>query len=287
MLKPANIFVLSLFFFVKVDAQTIPDTFYRRALDLKYENMYDSALNMFQEMYNRSGRKYYARAHGNIADIELKLGNLDLADSLYRLCLRDTNKDAELEKYLATLKLADIRIKDKNYREGLLYLDIHQTYKPGIFCSVGSYERRLALNWRYSKCLSGIGDIDSAINLLTPFMFKGRELISFNEKYYDSLGNYYYGLLLKKFGRCEVQELVRNSIDSLHYKESLDTTSSLKLPEMEGMKVECSMSFLNREIRLMNSTLLWMKGTTYKSPYSKEYFLADIKRSILYKLIMK
>ncbi|GEM_PF-4692233 len=287
MLKIAYLFIFVIFGFEKVCAQHETYEFYRKALNLKIENKYDSALSMFYEMYNKSNNKYYSNALGNIADIELELGNIDLADSLYRMCLMDTSQDAELEKYYGALHLADIRIKNKKYKEGLFYLDAHQTYKPGVFCSTGSYERRLALNWRYSKCFDGLGELDSAINLLTPFMFRGREIISYSEKYYDSLSKYYYGLLLKKYNICELRALLKNSLDSLDYHESIDTSSSLRLPNTEGMKIICTMVFLNRKISFINVTSLWTKGIIYKSQFSREYFIANIKRSSLYKYIME
>lgn len=287
MLKLAYIYIFFIFCFVKAGAQNGPDQFYIKALNLKSDNKYDSALNMFYEMYNKSGYIYYSKALGSIADIELKLGNIDLADSLYRMCLKDTNKDAELEKYYGAQHLADIRIQRKKFNEGLFYLDAHQTYNPGIFCSTGSYERRLALNWRYSKCYDGLGELDSAINLLTPFMFKGREIISYSEKYYDSLSKYYYGLLLKKYNICELRDFLKSSIESLDFQETIDTSSSFRLPNMEGMRIVCSMVFLNRKISFINVTSLWVKGSIYKSQYSRDYFLANIQRSGLYKLIMK
>lgn len=271
--------------FLNSYCQNGPDTLTLKGLEFMHSQKYDSALMLFKDMYKAAGYKYYSRALNNIADIELELGNIDAADSLYRMCLKDTSRHSKFEKHFSALALADICINKSRFGEALSFLDESQTYNPGIYCSTGSFTRNFKLKWKYSLCLSEIGKLDSAINCLTPFMFKGPEFSSY-EKMFETINKHYYSLLLKKYNSCQLKEMVNEAIENLYYVEALDTTSLFGGNRNSQYDIKCSLQFMGKKVWILKLGYGGPATSGLKNPYTKEYCLTNIKKSPLYKIIM-
>ncbi len=288
-MKKYLLFILVAFLFTqKIYSQnSLHDSLYLNALFLEEDKKYDSALLMYNYLYINAGYKYYSRALYYIASVQQKIGNEAMADSLYKMCLQDTNSHSEFEKYYSSLKLADSKIKKKEFQEALNFLTLHKTYSPNIFCSGGSNQRNLSFVWKSALCLNELENVDSAINLLTPFMFKGKELLSYREEYYDSLNNFYYKLLLKKYNKCSLQLMVFDAIKLLQYSQSINKTIPITFEESDPVKIQSYLTFLNKKIWFLDYTTWIDNKNPHDEAFGKRTTIKTIQQSGLYKLIME
>lgn len=267
-------------------SQDGPDYYYLKGLDLMGKKQYDSALFIFYDIYHKKGYEYNSDVLSCIADIGKRRNNINMADSLYRMCLKDTSRDSEYEKYHSALALADIKIEQNLFKQALDYLNNSRTYHPGIFCSMGSFERNSSLAYKYSICYDGLGYTDSAIDCLTRFMFIGPGYIGYHEKKCTAISRHYFSVLLKKFNSCQLKEMTSQAVDNIFYGKITDTAGHGYMLGKEGYIMEALMEFLGEKIVFTRQICNIIPGVKETNPFSKEYFIQRVKESPLYRIIM-
>ena len=153
-------------------------------------------------------------------------------------------------------------------------------------CSLGDFERKINLNYKYAKCFEGIQQVDSAINYLTPYVFGKAKDIMYNRLEYLSIINYYYTLLRTKYSGCEISSLLHSAIQNLFYKREVDVEKKIKYPENTFYNVKCYMLFMGCRVVLFDSEYdLSSWGAKSAELFSKESFENLINEFELVKLI--
>ncbi len=288
MRKKCYIYALAALLPLFSSGQMYKDSTGKKAFDLFSDRKYDSALHYFDLVY-RSNDSLRTIALFMMAQIEFWTKRYDAAEPKYKTILNIAGKNDSYMQYESRLNLAEIEISRKQFSTALLHLRDSKKYKGASGYPLQEYD----VQYKYSRCFDGIGQIDSAINCISMFMFRMKKYLFYNAENESERSLHYYNLLVKKYGACFVKEELISALDNLHYSNVIDSSGSqnssglLKAFNFPlSIRIESYFPFLGNRIWLAKSSWAFQPGNAPES-YSREYYINAVKETHLYKLIMQ
>ena len=277
-------FFISSFTFAQTDSRT----YINKAFKYYFDEKYDSALYYYLKIEPNTSLNKTA-FYSDIATCYYKTGHTQIAKAYLQKGIADSfNLDRRsLSQRGCCLGLVDILMEEGKFYDALTYLRLAQRKFPHFrMCSLGDFERKINLNYKYAKCFEGIQQVDSAINYLTPYVFGKAEDIMYDSLEYLSIINYYYTLLRTKYSGCEISSLLHSAIQNLFYKREVDAEMKIRYPENTFYNVKCYLVFMGCRVVLFDSEYdLSSWGAKSAELFSKESFENLINEFELVKLI--
>jgi tetratricopeptide (TPR) repeat protein len=178
------------------------------------------------------------------------------------------------------LKLADIYISEKKYDTALINLKIAESKYPLFsICNAGRFEEKYLLNYQFAQCYAGLGQLDSAISVLTPNMFVKQKDVYIDSLEYETINKFYLKIITKKYSKAELKTKLNKAINEVVYIKQ-------KNKEFDDLTdIQCYFLFLNCRIDLFKSSIdvsSWHESIIF---LSKEYLCKDAKETETYKKI--
>jgi len=208
--------------------RTVEEKLFDKGFEFYHDEELDSALltfRQFKELYPDS--RLIAKVEYNIGYIRKEQGKTDEAKSIFKGILRSDFNEKDpggggimgeqyaLYKHFSCEQLADIYIKENNFKEGERYVRMFdKDYPYEHFCGneLTAYQIRKARN--YAKVYAGQGFVDKAINQLLPFTFYNG--LADNDMLVKELTE----LLEKKYPADRIKKEVGVSLTTLKIKNS-------------------------------------------------------------------
>jgi len=165
-----------------IDSKDTPVGKKEYALDLKMVIL-EKAIAAYNELIEKFPKSAFLfRALNNKAFAELSLNRTEAAKVTFKSLLNSDADDAEKggigsgimgEPYAnyknrAAKTFASIYIKDSNYAEAIVYLDLTKKYPYMHFCGNEYAADEIYMTILYAKCFLGLNDNQKAIQILLP-----------------------------------------------------------------------------------------------------------------------
>lgn len=253
-----------------------------------YRNgQFDSAAfyyeQILQKPLGRSSSYFYAQ----LGDCYYQLGQLEKAKENYILCVSDTFKTHFFSiKRDCVKNLVDLLLAEKEYEKALGYLRKAESELPHFrICSNGEFGKETMLSYKFAQCFAGIGQLDSAMNYLTPYMFS--EPYGMDSLGYIEIVEFYIIILKKKYSDAELKLELKNAIKQMYYKKEKDEEWEPLSPGEEFYNVLCYFTFYGQKVLLVDGgyeAKSW--GGEPVKEFKKRSFIKFLKRTPTYKRIV-
>jgi tetratricopeptide (TPR) repeat protein len=208
--------------------KTVDEVLFNNALEYHENNKPDTALIAFKILLDSfPNSKLIARAKYNIAYILKEQGKYEDAKRAFKEVLTKNYNEQDpsgsgamgeqfaLYKHNSCEQLADIYLKEKNFKEAEKYIRLFdKKYPYKHFCGneLGAYQIFKVIN--YAKLYEGQGQLDKAIKKLLPYVFY--DGIAENETLLSELGS----LLEKKYQIDDIKKELKLSLATLSIKDT-------------------------------------------------------------------
>ncbi|NII27721.1 hypothetical protein HB364_21745 [Pseudoflavitalea sp. X16] len=253
-----------------------------------HKNKFDSALFYYRQIDQLFPDERPVYTNGQIATCYLKLGDTSKAEKYYLRCLSfDKSLDSVgLSQTRASFALFDIYYARQQFRQALTYLEYTKTkFKPlRPLCqgTHGGYEQKLTFAYKKSLCLYGLGEKDSAISALAPYIFRPVWDVYLDSVEYETMSRYFVNTVFELYGKTKAKAHLQDALNQLVYKTHYDEQSG-----MIFFAADCSIRFLNTTISLYpgGGCQVDKKGDIPEY-YSKETLLKEFVDSPAYQYIM-
>jgi hypothetical protein len=199
------------------------------------EHKPDSAVYWYLQLAEKYPDRNKAIVQNAIGNCYLKMGLDSIAENHYLFCLsaKRSKEPASNAQTNASLSLSEMYYRKGLYRKSLTFLEYTKTiYMPmKRLCRSGGggHLQDMAFAHKKSVCYYGMNMKDSAVAVLTPYMFWPTRDVLMDSVAYDMISRYFvfalFDLLGKDEARVKLQEAVRNRVYTLKYKVyGTDTT---------------------------------------------------------------
>ncbi|HTH82273.1 MAG TPA: hypothetical protein VL490_05040 [Mucilaginibacter sp.] len=199
--------------------------------------------------------------------------------------------------------LADIYLREKNYQKALSLYDVYEEkFKHSRMPDINRLAHNLDRENARSKCFEALNMTDSAVNILTPYIFctyrNLRHLFSFfdpndpanlrDSLHHDSVCARYLTLLKKLHNNRDIKAALKKADADFVYKESLEYSQN---DNFLTKNVNCSFYFYGIKINYCDFGESDLKekllAETSQNPvFTKAYHLEKLRQLPLYKMIM-
>jgi tetratricopeptide (TPR) repeat protein len=255
------------------------------------EQQYDSAIFYYKKIISNTSQKREAYFTYQIANCYSASGKKVEAENYYIKCLSIDKLKNSLGMFqnLACKYLSEIYFEQKRFREALNYLDSSITkYKPfrNIFrCGTGSTIRKMEFALSKSNCYIGLNKKDSAINLLSPLIFRDFDVFYFDDTLaLEEAAKLYSEMVFEVMGKTVARKELEKALEKVNYKQVFEKTASGKI---NSVSVDCFIIFRGIKIYLENGGGYSVEeNELFPSFLSKENLIKDFKNSRAYQLIM-
>lgn len=216
-----------------------------------HKKKFDSSLLYYQQIDRLFPDERPIYTNNQIATSYLKLGDTSNAEKYYLRCLSfDKHLDSiGLSQKQACLDLSGIYYTQQRFRQALTYLEYTKTeYSPLlVMCqgTHGGYEQKLTFAYKKSLCLYGLGEKDSAISTLAPFIFRPVWDVYLDSVEYETMSRYFVNTVFELYGKTKAKVHLQDALNKLVYKTHYDEQSG-----MIFFAADCSIRFLNTTISL-------------------------------------
>lgn len=188
------------------------------------EEILNKAIEIYEQLINEHPKsKLVFRALNNKGIAEYQLEDYDTAKTTFLKVLNSNANDKEkggagsgiMGEPYANYKnraceiLAEIELKDKNYKEAIHYLDLTKKYPYQHFCGNAHAEEEINIAEMYSKCYLGLNQYEKAYDTLLPHIIENG--LASN----SDLVNTTVDALLKNYKREELKVLFQNSFKNV------------------------------------------------------------------------
>jgi len=193
---------------------------------------YDSAAYYYKKIIYKD--EWSSWILERLGDAYSKLEEFDEAEYYYKESLVDTICNISdvptgwctfvNENNRSSQKLTDLYISNRRYSEALEILRMEKRdFVDGKYTGGGVFAmENKGVNYDFSQCFYGVGELDSAIIYLTPSMFIDSYFYSFDTLAYKDVNDFYYELLRKRYSKEFLKEELMSAIENLHYEEKLE-----------------------------------------------------------------
>ncbi len=191
----------------------------------------------------------------------------------------------ESQEWTYCHKLYAIYMKEGNCSKALEYLKLaDKCYRVRRICSMGSFHDALRLNYEYAVCYDSLGQIDSAITRLTPYMFFIPQ--RYEAKQYTPIFDYYLKTLYRRYSKKNLCEALEQAIDTLQHECTTDNDQLDDSTNMIFFNIDCSFNFLGCKVYEYAGGIEVDSLQSMIPDYlTREYFQSYVRRCRVYKAL--
>jgi len=187
-----------------------------------------------------------------------------------------TSEPLEYESCDACGKIGDIYFAQHNYSSALKYYDSITIKYSGFPYDPCQY-KGLTIKFLKSLCLDKLGYTDSAISILTPYMFEAEGYRTLN---YEKMVDAFIAMLRKVYPDSKIKNELKAGLKGIVYK--IDNS-----PRAGEKDVECFMNFFSKKVILVGAGISkTIPGAEIPSFFQKPFAIRQLKSSPAYKSIM-
>jgi|JI10StandDraft_1071094.scaffolds.fasta_scaffold349957_2 tetratricopeptide (TPR) repeat protein len=193
------------------------------SLQFMLNQKYDSAKIYYAFMANQSNLPQADYYYSMAGECYQNLNQWDSAIFFFTKSLAECNdKLFNHSQRKACLGLSDIYFKTGNFKRSLEYLNLAETTYPyRKICNAGEFERKLEIDFQYSKIFLNLNQLDSSIKRMTKYAFKNENDLLIDSSEYKMYIDYFISTLEKKYSIKEIKNEFRNSILNISYSNKL------------------------------------------------------------------
>lgn len=239
------------------------------------QQQYDSALYYYKEIQSLypDFRPGYTTYQIGACLLELRdtiQAQQNLAETLLLSGPRD-NQSCD-----ACGKLGEIYFAQGNYSRALKYYDSVTTKYAGFPYGSCQY-KGLKVKFLKSLCLNKLGYTDSAISILTPYMFEGEDNRTSD---YEKMVDTFITMPRKIYADSRIKNELKAGLKGMVYKIGNSDRAGEK-------DVECYINFFSRKVILVGAGISkTIPDSEIPSFFQKPFAIRQLKSSLAYKRIM-
>ncbi len=232
-----------------------------------------------------------------LGDTYLKMDSLTQAKEILEQLMK-LETDASMQEQCRT-ELADLYFKEKDYRKAIYYYAMHDgAWSHAHFDDVNQFEVNYYRAIALSKCYEGLNFKDSAIVVLTPYVFSSYRQLGYLFKWvrepvnikdslkHDSVCMRYLTLLKQRYSNSNIKNELKKAEASYEYIEETKATKSDSV--YFDKSLICKTQFYGLNITVAEgSVFLKRSDLELKKNYffTKEQMLQRFRDLPLYKMI--
>lgn len=253
-----------------------PDSINSRAFEFySVKQQFDSAV-----YYYKTLQSLYPNFRTGYITYQIGISLLKNGDSLLakEYLSKSLSESGPFEGYScdACGKIGDIYFAQRNYSSALKYYDSLLIKYPCF--PYGPYQYKgLTVKFLKSLCLDKLGYTDSAISILTPYMFDTERYSALN---YVEMVDTFIGMLRKVYPDSRIKKELKAGLKGIVYK----IENSARAGEKD---IECYMSFFSKKVILVGAGISkTIPDAEIPSSFQKPLAVRQLKSSPAYKSIM-
>ena len=260
------------------------ECFYRVNKLYKQEKNYQKALLLLQTCPDSAG------IFGLITrgKIYYEMGEYDSAVHDLRLGIARNNGFTGFESAFMTLTDTYIKLVQFDNARQSLVKNASVNKHIELFFAFGQYLKR---TYREAQIFAGLDFKDSAISVLTPYMFKDKSF-GIDEEETEEITNYYFSLLKEKYGLPKSRRKIKQAVRMISFSNKVDT--SRLLIKDPNLPCHCSADYFivlwGKRIPFkegLQSSRMTNDTCTCPERYTLKYAINRIKNSYLYSRVYK
>lgn len=181
----------------------------------------DSALHYFRLAYSLAPPENKALNLYYLGSTAYNLNQLNDALHYLQACTQvpDTFRRISLSspQREAALLLLDVCSQQENYKEVITWAkNIEERFNTRTGCSTGRYEDQMEITFKKARAYYYVGETDSAISILTPYMFSEEDQLILDSGIYQSYVQTYLRWLLEKHpDQRYLKQKIENTVNSI------------------------------------------------------------------------
>ncbi|MBW4889704.1 hypothetical protein KXQ82_08250 [Mucilaginibacter sp. HMF5004] len=265
---------------------------------------YSQAINLYHQLIASEKKLRY---HSSYSELMLSTcyTRLDSLEQAKKILTQIVSPEKPVTGYDLSLQenargnLAEIYLKEKNFRKALYYYAMHDgAWSHAHFSDINQFEVNYYRAIALSKCYEGLKLKDSAVVVLTPYIFSTYRQLGYLFKFFpepvnlkdslkhDSVCMRYLTLLKHQYSNKNIKKELKKAEGSYQYIEDLKPTKNDSTYFEKSLT--CKIQFYGSTITVANGSVLLRKNELESKKnffFTKEQMLQQFRRLPLYRLI--
>ena len=151
------------------------------------------------------------------------------------------------------ITIGDIFLSANDYRNALAYYDSSTSYYRTKVARMSRHkfkEGNLETIYKKSICFDKLNRIDTAISILTPYVFISNEDDIIDSSEIENIVDYYISLLKRKYTNKQIKMEFTKAMKGLFFEQELDSSLFKGNSDWKLVRVECFFIFFGKQVNV-------------------------------------